>query len=62
MLTNDSGLISEYAASEARVPDMWGGRDPEKEEADQLAACFEYEWGMAVETMLRHWQVAPTWY
>lgn len=57
-----SNLISTYAASEATKPEMWGGRSPEPEEADQLAQCFEYEWGAAVNTMLRHWSIEPTWY
>lgn len=47
---------------EALRPEMWGGRAPEPEEADQLAQCFDYEWNGAVNTMLRHWSVAPTWY
>lgn len=29
---------------------MWGGRDPTQEEADQLGACFEWEWMRAVES------------
>ena len=41
---------------------MWGGRMPEPDEADQLAACFQYEWDTAIHNMLRHWQVSPTWY
>lgn len=51
-----------YAASEAVKPEMWGGRQPEPDEADQLARCFEYEWTAAVQNMLRHWQESPTWY
>lgn len=43
-------------------PDMWGGREPSEEEADQLALCFEFEWNSAINTMLRHWSVPPTWY
>ena len=58
----NSNLIPYYAASEAARPEMWGGRLPSEEEADQLAACFTYEWEMALQNMLRHWQVAPTWY
>lgn len=29
---------------------MWGGRDPSQEEADQLGACFEWEWMQAIES------------
>ncbi|ORY55643.1 uncharacterized protein BCR38DRAFT_122904 [Pseudomassariella vexata] len=58
----DNGLISVYATSESWRKEMWGGRDPSQEEADQLAQCFEYEWAQAVANMLRHWSVAPTWY
>ncbi|KAK3695712.1 hypothetical protein B0T22DRAFT_370404, partial [Podospora appendiculata] len=58
----DDDLISTYAALEAARPEMWAGRLPEAEEAEQLAACFKYEWEMAVLNMLRHWQVSPTWY
>lgn len=56
------GLISTYAAAESWKPEMWGGRDPSQEEAEQLAQCFEHEWTQAVDNMLRHWSVAPTWY
>lgn len=49
-----SNLIPSYAASEAAKLEMWGGREPGPEEADQLAKCFEYEWNMAVQNMLRH--------
>ncbi|KAK1757972.1 hypothetical protein QBC47DRAFT_295478, partial [Echria macrotheca] len=58
----DDELISQVAASEAARPEMWGGRQPSVEESEQLAACFQYEWEMAVQNMLRHWQVTPTWY
>ncbi|KAI0019041.1 hypothetical protein F4780DRAFT_464939 [Xylariomycetidae sp. FL0641] len=58
----DAGLIPKYAESEAWRKDMWGGRDPSQEEADQLALCFEREWMQAVEQMLRHWSVPPTWH
>lgn len=53
-------MIESYANSEAAKPDMWGGRFPETEEADQLAACFAYEWNEALEQMLRHWETPPT--
>ncbi|KAF9875187.1 hypothetical protein CkaCkLH20_07453 [Colletotrichum karsti] len=58
----EDGLVSGYAALEAAKPEMWGGRDPSEEEAAQLAACFEYEWNKAVDNMLRHWSIPPTWY
>ena len=53
-------MISAWANHEAALPEMWGGRYPEREEADQLAACLVYEWEAAVDTMLRHWEVPPT--
>lgn len=55
-------LIGLVAASEAVKPEMWGGRLPEPDEAEQLAACFRYEWDLAVQNMLRHWSGSPTWY
>ena len=58
----NSDLIATYAASEATRPEMWGNREPSAEEAQQLAACFQYEWDMAIQNMLRHWQATPTWY
>ncbi|OIW31441.1 hypothetical protein CONLIGDRAFT_318458 [Coniochaeta ligniaria NRRL 30616] len=58
----DDNLIPLYAASEAARLEMWDGREPEQSEVDQLAACFEYEWNMAVQNMLRHWHGTPTWY
>ncbi|KAI1635533.1 hypothetical protein F4809DRAFT_642412 [Biscogniauxia mediterranea] len=58
----DEGLIPTYAQSESWRREMWGGRDPSQEEADQLAQYFQYEWTVAVENMLRHWSVPPTWY
>lgn len=57
-----SGLIPYYSNIESWRPEMWGGRDPSQEEADQLSQCFEYEWTQAVESMLRHWATPPTWY
>ena len=41
---------------------MWGGTEPSEDQVEQLAACFRYEWEMAVQTMLQHWQTPPTWY
>ncbi|KAI1427133.1 hypothetical protein F5Y12DRAFT_200333 [Xylaria sp. FL1777] len=58
----DAGLILICAQSEAQKPEMWGGRFPSPEEAEQLTQCFVYEWTQAVDTMLRHWRTAPTWY
>ncbi|KAJ9161274.1 hypothetical protein NKR19_g2421 [Coniochaeta hoffmannii] len=55
-------LIPTYAASEAARLEMWGDVVPEQSQVDQLAACFEYEWDMAVKNMLRHWRTTPTWY
>ncbi|KAK2033814.1 hypothetical protein LX32DRAFT_648997 [Colletotrichum zoysiae] len=62
MKIREDDLVSGYAALEASKPEMWGGREPSQDEASQLAACFEYEWNKAVETMLRHWSIPPTWY
>lgn len=56
------GLIAPYAAAEAARPDMWGDMEPTPLDVDQLAVCFETEWAGAVDTMLRHWTFAPTWY
>ncbi|OHF03281.1 hypothetical protein CORC01_01334 [Colletotrichum orchidophilum] len=58
----EDDLVSGYAALEAAKPEMWGGREPSADEAAQLGACFEYEWNKAVDTMLRHWSVPPTWF
>ncbi|PHH59641.1 hypothetical protein CDD81_2799 [Ophiocordyceps australis] len=58
----DDGLIGVYAGAEAARPDMWAGHVPGKEDVERLRACFEREWGGAVDTMLRHWQCPPTWY
>jgi hypothetical protein len=41
---------------------MWGDMVPNQTQLDQLAARFEYEWNLAVQTMLRHWAMTPTWY
>ncbi len=59
---HDDGLIPLYAASEAHKPEMWGDYQPQPEECEKLAQCFEYEWTQAVATMLRHWSTPPTWY
>ncbi|KAH7126409.1 hypothetical protein B0J13DRAFT_148385 [Dactylonectria estremocensis] len=58
----DDGLIEGYAEVEASKQEMWGSTLPTQEEVQQLAACFEYEWNVAVDTMLRHWQTPPSWY
>ncbi|KAI0509623.1 hypothetical protein F5B22DRAFT_319384 [Xylaria bambusicola] len=58
----DAGLVLSIAQSEAQKPEMWGGRYPSPEEAEQLTQCFVYEWSHAVDTMLRHWRTAPVWY
>ena len=57
-----SGLIASFAAVEAQKKEMWGDTAPTADAVAQLAACFEFEWSTAVDTMLRHWPVAPTWY
>ncbi|KAF4510979.1 hypothetical protein G6O67_002822 [Ophiocordyceps sinensis] len=58
----DDGLIGAFAAAEAARPEMWGPMRPSVDDEAKLAACFEQEWNAAVDTMLRHWQRAPTWY
>lgn len=58
----DGGLVAAYAESEAARPEMWGGNQPDEEQIRQLAACFRYEWDAAVQMMLQHWTVSPTWY
>lgn len=58
----DAGLILSCAQSESQKPEMWGGRHPSPEEAEQLARCFVYEWTQAIDVMLRHWRVAPVSY
>lgn len=55
-----SQMISAYATSEAAKPEMWGGKYPDQSDADQLAACFAFEWTEALEQMLRHWEYPPT--
>ena len=62
MKIRDDGLVGAYAPAEASKPEMWGTKSPTAEEINQLAACFEYEWVTAIEVMLRHWKIAPTWY
>ncbi|KAI8257083.1 hypothetical protein K4K53_006288 [Colletotrichum sp. SAR 10_77] len=58
----EDGLVDGYAGVEAVKPEMWGGREPSAEEAEQLKACFMYEWNKALSAMLRHWAVDPVWY
>ena len=61
MLTrNLSQMIQAYSLSEAQKPEMWGGQVPDSTDAEQLAACFAYEWEEALEKMLRHWDTPPT--
>jgi len=53
-------MIQTYATSEAAKPEMWGGRIPDAQEAQQLADCFAYEWNEALKQLLRHWESPPT--
>lgn len=62
LLTTVSGLIESFALAEAQKQEMWGDAEPSSEDVSQLAACFEFEWTAAVDTMLRHWHVSPAWY
>ncbi|KAF5007907.1 hypothetical protein FDECE_5822 [Fusarium decemcellulare] len=61
MKIKEDGLIPLFAAVESAKPEMWGDKTPTQEEMEQLAMCFEMEWSKAVEVMLRHWLVPPTW-
>lgn len=56
------GMLPAWAAVEARKPEMWGGHAPSEDDVDRLAAYFEQSWTAAVDTLLRHWTSAPTWY
>ncbi|KAI1824967.1 hypothetical protein F4861DRAFT_538422 [Xylaria intraflava] len=58
----DQGLVLTCAQAEAQKPEMWGGRHPSPEEAEQLTRCFVYEWSQAVVNLLRHWRRDPVWY
>lgn len=58
----EDGLIAAYARLEALKPEMWGDKQAGEGDVARLAACFEGEWDAAVETMLRHWTVPPTWF
>ncbi|PNP45167.1 hypothetical protein TGAM01_v206723 [Trichoderma gamsii] len=58
----DDGLVRIFSDTEARKPEMWGGKVPSEKMVQQLATCFEDEWRTAIETMLRHWATQPTWY
>ncbi|KAI1436947.1 hypothetical protein GGR50DRAFT_156216 [Xylaria sp. CBS 124048] len=58
----DEGLVLTCAQVEAQQPHMWGGRQPSREEAEQLTRCFVYEWGQAIVNLLRHWRKDPVWY
>ncbi|RDL36557.1 Uncharacterized protein BP5553_05909 [Venustampulla echinocandica] len=56
----DDQMIESYSTREAAAPDMWGGRVPDTDEAQQLAACFSWEWNEALSQLLRHWEAPPT--
>ncbi|SPO00262.1 uncharacterized protein DNG_03107 [Cephalotrichum gorgonifer] len=58
----DDGLVGAFAAVEAEKKEMWGDTEPSVDDVAKLAAYFEYEWGRAINTMLRHWRTPPTWY
>ncbi|OAA36636.1 hypothetical protein NOR_07436 [Metarhizium rileyi] len=58
----DDGLVAAYAALEAMKPEMWGDTMPSPADVAQLATCFEAEWTVAIDVMLRHWERSPTWY
>ena len=53
-------MIDFHSTAEAAKPEMWGGRVPEADEVQQLAACLAWEWNEALEQMLRHWENPPT--
>jgi hypothetical protein len=58
----DDGLLRAFAVREAGKPEMWAGLQPSEEDLESLARCFEREWTLAVNVMLRHWTVDPSWY
>lgn len=58
----EHGILSMYATLEAKRPEMWGGIRPTAKEVAQLKACFEHEWAVAVDMLLRHWPSPPVWY
>ncbi|KAI2632860.1 hypothetical protein GGS21DRAFT_491363 [Xylaria nigripes] len=58
----DENLVLACAQAEAQKPEMWGGRKPSEDEAEQLTQHFVYEWGQAVTNLLRHWEKEPVWY
>lgn len=52
-------LIPKHARQLAAKPEMWAGKQPSTEQAQQLAdACIE-EWTHALRQILRHWETPP---
>ncbi|KAK3186741.1 hypothetical protein K4F52_004487 [Lecanicillium sp. MT-2017a] len=58
----DDELIRFFAILEAGKPEMWAGLEPGEDDMARLASCFEREWSLAVNVMLRHWNSPPSWY
>lgn len=57
----DDGLVPAFVVAEAARPEIWASTVPSADVA-HLAACFEHEWGAAIDMMLRHWERPPAWY
>lgn len=53
-------MIPTYARAQASRPEMWGGRQPQPAQVDQLAAAFVNEWSAALAQLLRYWESPPT--
>ncbi|OAX83981.1 hypothetical protein ACJ72_01663 [Emergomyces africanus] len=53
-------LIPKHARDIAANPVMWGGRAPTTTEIEQLSDACTAEWTMAVQQMLRHWELPFT--
>ncbi|KAF2159514.1 hypothetical protein M409DRAFT_70963 [Zasmidium cellare ATCC 36951] len=53
-------MIPTYARAQASQPEMWGGRQPQPAQVDQLAAAFVKEWNSALAQLLRYWETPPT--
>lgn len=53
-------MIPTYARAQASRREMWGGRQPQPAQIDQLAAAFVEEWSAALAQLLRYWETPPT--
>ncbi|KAI6780928.1 uncharacterized protein J7T54_003070 [Emericellopsis cladophorae] len=57
----EDGLLVSYANFQAHKPEMWDGMIPSQEQLASLVFYFQKAWSEAVETMLRNWDISPTW-